>query len=388
MTVTSIMKTLNWPVLMLSALLAFALPTIAADKAATEAQLKALREQISELQKEQTTKRKKESAARQELAEAESRIGEVSKALDATQQKQREAKHRLNNLDDEKQRYEQQRDKALKTLAKQMRAAFTVGDQEYLKLLLNQQDPSRLGRTLIYYEYLNKARTVELQQLAEAMQSLSTIAETIAAELLELKSIEQKLSDERQQLKSLSQKRRNAVRRLAQEIASTDKKIASLQADEQSLGQLLEQIGKAAKRVPLPKGAGFPQLRGRLSWPSNGKLLHQYGESRHEGRLRWNGVLIGGREGGEVSAIYHGRIVFSDWLRGFGLMTIVDHGDDYMSLYGHNQSLLKKVGDWVEAGEPIATIGNTGGQTDVGLYFEIRHQGKAIDPRPWIAKGG
>lgn len=355
----------------------------AADRRATEAQLKELREKISQLQQQQQAKRQQESEVRHALAQAEVQVAELSKSLQKTQNEQKAAQSRLKNLDQEKRSYERQRDTALKALTMQIRAAFTVGKQEYLKLLLNQDDPSRLGRTLMYYEYLNRARTEQLTQLSDAMSSLVTIADTIGKEILALTALEKNLLSEKQKLASTQAQRKRILKKLSHEIANQDKQIASLTADEQSLTQLLDRIGSVAKRVPLPKDASLAKLRGKLSWPSNGKMLHQFGESRHEGRLRWNGVLIDGKEGSEVSAIYHGRIVFSDWLRGFGLMTIVDHGDDYMSLYGHNQTLLKQVGDWVEAGEPIATMGNTGGQTAIGLYFEIRHKGKAINPKAY-----
>ena len=357
--------------------------SFAADRRATEAQLNELREKIGQLQQQQQAKRKQESEVRNALAEAEVQVAELSKSLQKNQDDQKAAQARLKNLDQEKRNYERQRDAALKALTTQIRAAFTVGEQEYLKLLLNQDDPARLGRTLMYYEYLNRARTEQLSTLGNAMKSLVTIADTIGKEILALNDLEKNLLSEKQKLASAQTQRKRLLKKLSSEIANQEKQIASLTADEKSLTQLLDRIGSVAKRVPLPKDATLAKLRGKLSWPSSGKLLHHFGESRHEGRLRWNGVLIDGKEGSEVSAIYHGRIVFSDWLRGFGLMTIVDHGDDYMSLYGHNQTLLKQVGDWVEPGEPIATMGNTGGQTSVGLYFEIRHKGKAINPKTY-----
>lgn len=379
------------PVLLVSALLAFSLAwgvAVAADKAATEAQLKELRSRIETLRAQQEQRRRSESAARAELADIETRMGLTSRALKATRTELASARNRLLNLNQERTNYRNQRDRAAKALKKQLRAAFMSGEQEYLKLLLNQQDPARFGRTMTYYRYLSAARSEQLKTLAWAMGRLVGIEEKITAEIQALRTLEQSQDSERKRLAGLQRQREKSLRLVAAEIASEEKKIAGLLNDEKELEQLLTRIETVVRDVPvrLPKGVGFAQLKGKLGWPARGEFLQQFGDSRHDGRLRWNGVLIRAPEGKEVNAIFHGRIVFSDWLRGFGLMTIIDHGDGYMSLYGYNQSLLKQVGDWVEAGEPIATVGSSGGQQANAVYFEIRHKGKAIDPRQWCKK--
>lgn len=375
---------------LLIATLLFAVVSHAEDKAATEAQLKELRSRIETLRGQQEQRRRSESAARAELADIETRMGLTSRALKSTRTELATARQRLNNLNQERTTYRNQRDRAAKALKHQLRAAFMSGGQEYLKLLLNQQDPARFGRTMSYYNYLNRARGEQLKTLAWAMGRLVGIEEKITAEIQSLRTLETSQEAERKRLAGLQRQRERSLKQVAAEIASEEKKIAGLLSDEKELGQLLSRIETVIKDVPirLPKGAGFAQLKGKLGWPARGEFLQQFGDSRHDGRLRWNGVLIRAPEGKEVSAIFHGRVVFSDWLRGFGLMTIIDHGDGYMSLYGYNQSLLKQVGDWVEAGEPLATVGSSGGgQQGNALYFEIRHKGRAIDPRQWCKKG-
>lgn len=371
-----------------SLLLVLASGAFAADKAATEAQLKELRGQIEKLRGQQESKRRAESAARAELADIETRMGMTSRALKATRTELGAARQRLTHLHQERNNYRQQRDRAASILKQQLRTAFMSGQQEYLKLLLNQQDPARFGRTMSYYRYLNEARNEQLKTLAWAIGRLVGVEEKITTEIQSLRSLEQTQEAERTRLTGLQRQRERSLKQVAREIASDEKKIAALRNDEKELTALLSRIEQVVRDVPvrLPKGAGFAQLKGKLGWPARGDFLQQFGDTRHDGRLRWNGVLIRAPEGREVSAIFHGRVVFSDWLRGFGLMTIIDHGDGYMSLYGYNQSLLKQVGDWVEAGEPVATIGNSGGQQGNALYFEIRHQGRAIDPRQWCKK--
>ncbi|MFN4292042.1 MAG: murein hydrolase activator EnvC family protein [Permianibacter sp.] len=360
----------------------------AADKSATEAQLKELRSRIESLRAQQEQRRRAESAARAELADIETRMGMTNRALKATRQELAAARQRLNSLNQERTTYRQQRDKSAQALKKQLRAAFMSGEQEYLKLLLNQQDPARFGRVMSYYRYLSEARAEQLKTLAWAMGRLVSVEEKITGEIAALRTLEKNQEAERKRLAGLQRQRERSLKQVAAEIVNDEKKIAGLLNDEKELSQLLTRIETVVKDVPvrLPKGANFAQLKGKLGWPARGDFLQQFGDSRHDGRLRWNGVLIRAPEGREVSAIFHGRVVFADWLRGFGLMTIIDHGDGYMSLYGYNQSLLKQVGDWVEAGEPVATVGNSGGQQGNALYFEIRHNGRAVDPRQWCKR--
>ena len=362
---------------------------LAAAENATATQLKELRTRIESLRAQQEQRRHSESAARAELASIETRMGLTSRTLKATRAELGAARARLKTLHQERTGYRQQRDRSAKALKQQLRAAFMSGQQEYLKLLLNQQDPARLGRTMTYYTYLNRARGEQLKTLAWAMGRLVGVEEKISGEITALAVLEQNQEAERKRLAGLKSQRERSLRQVEAEIASDEKKMAVLLTDESELGQLLNRIETLVKDIPvqLPKGAGFAQLKGKLGWPALGEFAQQFGDGRHDGRLRWNGVLIRAAEGREVHSISHGRVVFSDWLRGFGLMTIVDHGDGYMSLYGYNQSLLKQVGEWVEAGEPVATVGSSGGQHGNALYFELRHNGRAIDPRQWCNKG-
>lgn len=373
--------------LLLCVLLGVAPGMYAADRAATEAQLQELRTRIEQLKKDQERKREDESEARRELAAAEAAIGDAQRILRETRKQLGGARQRLQHLDRERAENETQRRRAVAALGQQVRAQFRSGRHEPLKFLLAQEQPAELGRMMHFYQRLQQARLSEVQTLASALANLARIESERLAEVSALQKLEAQQKREADGLLVLRKERAGALAQVSAELRNDEQRLAQLLRDEKELGNVLAAIEQAAEKVSFPKGTAFAQLKGKLAWPARGKVLQQFGDSRHDGRLRWNGVLIDGREGQDVAAVYHGRIVFADWLRGFGLMVIVDHGDGYMSLYGHNQSLNKRVGDWVEAGESVATVGNSGGLQKAALYFEIRHKGRAVDPRPWFKRG-
>jgi septal ring factor EnvC (AmiA/AmiB activator) len=175
---------------------------------------------------------------------------------------------------------------------------------------------------------------------------------------------------------------------LEREIGAKDRRLKALVEDEARLQRVLATLRRAL--ADLPRGFDaekpFPTQRGHLPWPASGSVKAAFGARRGVGELKWNGILIAAPEGRAVHAVHRGRVAFADWLRGFGLLMIVDHGDGYMSLYGHNQHLLKEVGEWVEAGEAVASVGASGGRAESGLYFEIRHDGRPVDPVRWLAR--
>ncbi len=358
---------------------------MAADKSKqTQQQLEQIKQQIKQLQKKIDSKRKQYGSAAQALKKTEQKINSAAKILRATQRQiQREERKLGDNRRQEKElQKQQQHHQAI--LAQQIRSAYSSGRQEYLKLLLNQEEPAKLGRVITYYDYLNKARTRSIQQLGKTLVELQQVRSNIEANIKQLAILEQSQKAEQQRLISLKSQREKEVKQLARSIASEDKKLANLKENEEELQSLLLQMQQALREIIQQQDLdGLAKVKGKLSWPLKGRVALNYGETINKG-MRSNGIRIAAREGQEVAAVFHGRVVFSDWLRGFGLLLIIDHGQGYMSLYGNNQSLFKEVGDWVEAGELVSTVGQSGGQKSPGLYFEIRHQGKARDPRQWI----
>ncbi len=261
-----------------------------------------------------------------------------------------------------------------------------MGREPYLKLLLNQQDPATLGRSLAYYGYFNRLRSARMSEAAMRLASLTALERTIREETAQRQALREQEMGERQALTASLTARGEVLAKLGSEIRAKGDELERAMQDEEQLAELLRKLAPALARVPRESGASgtpFAAFKGKLMWPVRGHISARYGAERLEGRLKWQGVLIEALEGGEVRAVSHGRVAFSDWLRGLGQLVIIDHGGGYMTLYGHNQALFKEAGDWVEAGEVIASVGASGGRDKPGLYFEVREQGEPRDPLAW-----
>jgi murein hydrolase activator len=321
-----------------------------------------------------------------ELAKLETRVGNVARELDHAALRLQVEHARLQALD---QRKHQQLDELARqrtALAGQVRAAYAMGRQEKLKLLLNQQDPEAVGRMLVYFNYINRARKQLIDGIKQDLFALSKLGDQINTQRGRLESVARQLRVRKTELESTRARRAGVLAKLKKEAETTGQSLAALVQNEGALQRLLTSIQEALADIPkhIIGDAAFNKLKGNLPWPSSGPIVNHFGEHHSEAAdMLWQGVTIGARIGAEVHAVSGGRVVFADWMRGFGLLAIIDHGDGYMSLYAHNQSLYKRVGEWVEAGELIAKVGDSGGQTDSGLYFEIRHQGKPVDPAAW-----
>ncbi|MDH5184929.1 MAG: peptidoglycan DD-metalloendopeptidase family protein, partial [Gammaproteobacteria bacterium] len=271
-------------------------------------------------------------------------------------------------------------------LKQQVRAAYISGQEAYLKLILSQRDPQRLGRMLIYYDYLNHARLEEIDGLQTTLQKLESLNKRKQETQKELKNLLQRKETDKQAMEVSQKQRQLLLAQLAIKLEDKEVELAQLKEDEQRLHTLLNDLTEALSDIPaVPKQLqAFASLKGTLAWPVSGKLEASYGTRRSRG-LRWKGVVLDASKDNQVKVVSHGRIAFSDWLRGYGLLSIVDHGNGYMSLYGQNHSLYKKVGDWVEKGEIIAEAGENGSE-QAQLYFEIRHRGKPVNPQRWCRR--
>lgn len=354
-----------------------------------EAELQNLRRQIENLSKHLKQARSTESSVLSELRIAEVSVGRIAKEIRDIGRRLAAAQQRLAELRGQRDRLEKKLAAQRRTLAQQVRAAYMTGHQDYLKLLLNQEDPSALERVLTYYRYFSRARAEQIQRVESELQRLAAVQRDIRRQQDLLRSLQAKAQERKGAQEARRQERAKILGRLRKEIRQGGHELDGLKANEKELERLLKALREAFEDIPraLDRRKSFQQRRGQLPWPSQGKLRHRFGTSRNRGSLRWQGVVIAARRGHNVAAIHHGRIAFADWLRGFGLLVIVDHGDGYMSLYGHNQSLLKETGDWVEAGESIASVGDSGGHAEPGLYFEIRRHGIPQNPARWCASG-
>ncbi|MFT5521369.1 MAG: septal ring factor EnvC (AmiA/AmiB activator) [Enterobacterales bacterium] len=354
---------------------------------ATEKELSELQKKIGKLQKNQAKNRTSLTKEQQALKGTDVLIGKSSKSLDNTRTKLRKSRSNLSSLIAQRKHLNKDKTKQQKALADQIRAAYAGGKQEYLKLLFNQEDPSKLGRTLVYYEYLNKARAEKIEDLNTTLEKLVLVEIEITSEQKQLVALESELEQENTRLAGLKDKRQQAIFALNRSFKNNSKRLKEWHQNESDLISLLDALKQTvAKMIPEESLNGLSSLRGKLNWPVKGQVKESFGRPRGSDQIRWSGVLISAKEGAPVSAIHHGRIVYSDYLRGFGLITIIDHGNGYMSLYGHNEALYKQPGDWVEAGEQVATVGQSGGYPSTGLYFEIRLKSKALNPVRFIRK--
>jgi murein hydrolase activator len=260
------------------------------------------------------------------------------------------------------------------------------GRAELLKLVLSQQSPAQLGRMLVYFEYFNRARSARISSVSAEVTELSDLGEQRDRATAELASLESAESAQVASLEHARDERRALVAKLDAGIADANEKINKARADEKRLADLVAELTQLMAGFPVDGEQPFARLKAKLSWPVAGRLAGDFGQPREGGTVKWAGVLIEASQGAPVRAIYRGRVAFADWLPGLGLLLVLDHGDGYMSLYAHNQSLLKEPGDWVSPGETIAQVGDTGGQARAALYFEIRAKGEPLNPHDWIKK--
>ena len=379
----------------LTACLIAALMLAGGDLGATDAEqasqyqdkLDRLYKSIEKVKKHLNSRRHKRGNVLTELHQLETRISENAISLKRTDRKIRRLNRDIERLRGELRTLDRQLQQQQQALAELARAAYMLGPQQQLKMLLNQQDPAMLSRVQKYFDYLNHTRQQQIQVFEQSIRQRQQLQASLAESLDRLQSAR---ASQRAQSKTLQKQRRSRaalLARLEQEITRQEHTLSELQSSRQRIENLLKSLGELLADIPAGPDAsgGFARLKGRLSPPLAGRLIAGFGEARGRGGLKWNGVLIATMYGEPVKAVSHGRVAFSDWLQGFGFITIIDHGDGYMTLYGHNESLFKQAGEWVEAGEVIATAGDSGGHKQPGLYFEIRERGKPVDPKAWFA---
>ena len=429
---------------MLRALIVLALtcllnPAFADERAQTQQQLDATRQDIAELKKLLGQLQQEKSGVQKDLRGTETEIGKLEKQVEALQKELKKTEGELERLDTEKKKLQSARIEQQRLIAIQARAAYQSGRQEYLKLLLNQQNPEQFTRTLTYYDYMSKARLEQLSSFNETLRQLANVEKEIALQQAQLLAQQGSLDSQRHELEVVRDERKQVLAKLNNDVKERDQKLQARQQDQADLTKVLKTIeetlarqareaeearqkallaqqeaekqrqreaeaqanasdtprkvkpvaGELVSSSGASYGGPFASSRGKLPWPVDGRLLAHFGETRgDDARTKWDGVMISASAGSQVHAVHDGRVVFADWLRGAGLLVIVDHGNGYLSLYGHNQTLLKDAGDIVKAGDAISTVGSSGGQDTPALYFAIRQQGRPSDPAQWCRSQG
>ncbi|GLS25794.1 murein hydrolase activator EnvC family protein [Marinibactrum halimedae] len=354
------------------------------DEQAYQEKLQKVQQSIADLQAQLKQARHSKSDLEKDLATTEMEIGKLTTEVKRIETELAEEKKRLALLHEQRASLNIARKTQQHHLSQQARAAYQLGGQSQVKLLLNQDDPTRASRMMKYYQYFIEARSNKIDGYIETVKELNQLEPRIQQQADTFTAKKKALETQQRQLRKKSSQRKQTLARLNANISSKDAELQKLERDKAELHRLLEQVAELLENIPVPGDhLPFAQLTNQLHWPARGKIRHKYGSNRAIGKLKWDGVTISAPIGTDVKAIHGGRVVFADWLRGQGLLMIVDHGGGYMSLYGHNQTLLKEPGDWVSADEVIAQVGNSGGQARSGLYFEIRHKGKPQNPNKW-----
>ena len=349
-----------------------------------EGELKQLRGEISTLQNQLGGRERERQALQGQLRRAETEIGKTARHLRVLATSLERQQRLLDQLQEERNGQLKALEANRLALKQQMRSAYAMGRQERLKILLNQQDPAVVSRLLVYYDYFNRSRAEQISRLGKALEALQETESTIQLESERMRETQARALEEQRSLDREQNQRQQVLALLNQEIESKGQMLQGYKQNERQLQSLVKKLQSELASLPIEteKHKPFKQLKCRLKWPAKGRLATRFGDSR-AGNLKWDGVVIAASEGVDVRAVHHGRVAFADWLRGFGLLLIIDHGDGYMSLYGNNQSLFKEAGDWVEPGEPVALVGNSGGQTNPGVYFGIRYNGRPVNPKQW-----
>jgi septal ring factor EnvC (AmiA/AmiB activator) len=351
-----------------------------------ERELERVRERISELKGRMDDRAAERDRITADLQEAEVLISEQRIQLAELERQKAFSENRITEIEAQVREREAELGRETDLLGAQVRAAYTNGRQERIKLLLNQHDPSSLGRMMAYYRYLSEHRGQNIDAVNAHLSELAGLHSDAAGERDRLAALARTREAELARLDKAQGQRQDLLASLKAKMQEEGAEIERLAAEERDLTRLIAELTSILSDYPITSDAPFTELKGALTWPVVGTLLHDFGQPRAGGTLKWNGVVLSAPRGREVRVIYHGRVVFADWLAGLGLLVIVDHGEGYMTLYGYNETTLKSAGDWVAPGDVIATVGDSGGQSRPSLYFEIRQGAKAIDPRAWITR--
>ena len=354
----------------------------------TRARLEKLRHDMTALSGELERDMKTRGSLQTALRKSELAIGRTRRDIEQTRKRLQQAQSKLAQLRRQRQQLLIARGEQQELITREIQMAYQMGKQGQLKLLLNQERPDTLARSMAYYEYFYQARQDHIERYLDILVDIDKVEPDIVDTASQLEASRTTLGEQEQQLVIGKQQRQRDLGLLNKAIRGKDARLQKMAADREELERLLEVIEQAVAELQIPmEFQDFASQKGAMYWPVTGTPSNRFGGRRAGSQMRWRGLVIPAEEGSKVASIHHGRVVFADWFRGSGLLLIIDHGDGYMSLYAHNQALLRDVGEWVSGGSPVAMVGNSGGQQEAALYFEIRHDGKPINPDAWMSRG-
>ena len=367
-------------------LLIFSSPAFSADT--DKQKLDKLKRAISSLEKRLDKRNREKNNLVNELKQVEIEAANTGKSIRQLNTKINRRSNKLSSLENQQRDLQKNIKNQNSAISEHLAAAYKLGDQEPIKLLLNQEDPQQLSRLFKYYSYFLEARNKKIETYIADVEKLSTLVTEVTQQKLLLDSAKKELVADQKQFLLVSKRRSAALNKLNISLQSDKAKLNKLIAERAELEELLNTVKVATRELvlaPPPGQQTFVSQKGLLQRPLKGRVAHSYGSQR-SGSLRWEGWMIGAKSGQSVNAVHDGQVIFSNYLRGFGLLIILNHGDGYMTLYAHNEELLKDTGDWVLSNETIARAGDSGGLDKPALYFEIRKQGQPADPKVWLGK--
>ncbi|HEX5539204.1 MAG TPA: peptidoglycan DD-metalloendopeptidase family protein, partial [Methylophilaceae bacterium] len=372
-----------------------------------KAALSDLQERLESLKKELDSSQAAHSEAADELKQSEKAISEANRKLYELNQQYQQNQKSLQGLQQQTADTEAKLQQQRQLIGRQLYQQYLHGKQNYLQILLQQQDPNAIARQLHYFSYVSRARAALIGDMQANLGNLAKLNAETADTLKQIDTLKTAQEQERKELQAQKAERNKTLSKISAQIKSQRGEISKLKRDEKRLSQLVERLSRIVPKTTIRKherkeptdekpvarnetlpsdafdGGNFAALKGKLRLPVVGDVSNRFGSAREDTGVSWKGLFIKAEAGNEVKAVASGVVVFADWLRGFGNLLIIDHGDDYMSLYANNQALLKKVGDEVKGGDDVATVGNSGGNETPGLYFELRYRSQPIDPLSW-----
>ena len=354
------------------------------EHARAQRELQSLQNEIQRRRQSIERRQQRLSSSERELRNLETQVQSAARLLRETELKIASVEGHIYELEQEQAELQQQLAAQAEALSAQIESAYQTGQHTFLQLLLNQDNPARFERMLQYYQYISAARLAQLERLHALEAQLQEVEQQVRSQRTALAATQQQQEQQRASLASQQQQQERLVARLQQEQQSEQSALQTMLRDEQNLNEMLAALQEIMARQNFNLN-GLAGLRGALPRPATGAIKHAFGSQR-SGEVRWRGLVIETTAEAPIRAVADGRVIFSDWLRGFGMVVIIDHGENYMTLYGYNQALLKDIGEPVRQGETIALAGRSGGQAESGLYFEIRHRGNPINPVPYFSR--
>ncbi|WP_423185463.1 murein hydrolase activator EnvC family protein [Alishewanella sp. d11] len=373
----------HWCIAALVCVCVSMIPAFAQNTPTAERELQQVQQQIKQTEQTLRQQRRQLQQAEQKLQQADQALAQASLKLRQTTARKQQLEQESARLSLQQQKLQQELTTQQKLLAAQLKSAYSMGQHDYSRLLLNQQDTAKLERILTYYQYFNQARMRQLAKINKTVQELAQIAAKLNEQQVLIQAELTNLEQQQQQLTVARASQQDSIKQLQSVLAEQGNQLSYLRQNESSLQNTINELRRLAD---LNKDmAGLTAGKGKYPWPVKGQLLQRFGQNR-QGGMPARGILIKGINGANVQAIAEGRVIYADWLKGYGWVIVLDHGAGFMSLYGHNQTLLKQPGDRVSSGEAIALVGASGGQADPALYFEIRDKGEAINPLLWLTR--